>query len=580
MSNLCLPVWGLLSVFAVLLAPTEAWEASTSQNLSITVTPIPTTTNAFYIATNGSDSNPGTLAAPFATVQACQTAMRAQPATGTKTCYIRAGTYSGSGHGYNMQTSSSSWTISAMLILTASDSGTASNPTTYAIYPSDFPSNGISTAIFDGGATGWTACCGFDNGTGCTVNANPTTAAGWGFYVNGANYVTINGLQFQNVCYGGLAANNGPTGNHSQNCMNNNANTTSTNIVFANNTIHNTSSASARCSGDAQANVAPIAIEGSVQSSSISHNLVYNSPADGIRASANVSGTAESFANLTIDHNFVYNTSSGQCDGGAIYTQDPGEVSTNVLLNANYVLNYGAIGNGFPGCSGSGPNGGNFAADNGGANVAFYGDDGESNTTWQYNVAVGYGFMCYNIHAGTNNVEQYNICDGANPGTANIYGASDNTQQYFLRTQNSGVAASGTASMHQNIDIGKATSCPDNYCTIDNSWSGTLTVGANAYYNYGSGGAGLFTTSAGGTGEGTSTTVANMFNTCPGGSLNSWGYVINAGNAVFGSPTNYPAQPSGWATPGFWGPTGYVIPHSITSTVDGNSHTPSYGPTC
>jgi hypothetical protein len=45
----------------------------------------------YYVATTGNDSNAGTLAAPFATIAKCQTAMRG---SSTKTCYIRAGTYS------------------------------------------------------------------------------------------------------------------------------------------------------------------------------------------------------------------------------------------------------------------------------------------------------------------------------------------------------------------------------------------------------------------------------------------------------------------------------------------------------
>jgi len=43
--------------------------------------------HTFYVATDGSDSNPGTLSQPFATAQYCL----AQGA-GT-TCYVRAGSY-------------------------------------------------------------------------------------------------------------------------------------------------------------------------------------------------------------------------------------------------------------------------------------------------------------------------------------------------------------------------------------------------------------------------------------------------------------------------------------------------------
>src|SRR6266481_2645275 len=54
---------------------------------------------AFYVATNGRDSNPGTLAQPFATIAKAQVSMQA---SSTKITYIRAGTYApsaGSGCG-------------------------------------------------------------------------------------------------------------------------------------------------------------------------------------------------------------------------------------------------------------------------------------------------------------------------------------------------------------------------------------------------------------------------------------------------------------------------------------------------
>jgi hypothetical protein len=45
---------------------------------------------AFYVAPTGSDSNAGTLAAPFATLDKCRVAMEGST---IQTCYIRAGTY-------------------------------------------------------------------------------------------------------------------------------------------------------------------------------------------------------------------------------------------------------------------------------------------------------------------------------------------------------------------------------------------------------------------------------------------------------------------------------------------------------
>jgi hypothetical protein len=114
------PFWILLPLLAALLAPTGAWEASVSQNIPITITPA---NSAFYVATDGSDNNSGTLSAPFATLGKCQTAM--QDST-TKTCYIRAGTYT---------------LPSTGLVLTSSD-----NNETWSYYPPD----GVSTPILSG----------------------------------------------------------------------------------------------------------------------------------------------------------------------------------------------------------------------------------------------------------------------------------------------------------------------------------------------------------------------------------------------------------------------------------------------
>ncbi|MGB6026025.1 MAG: hypothetical protein WBG40_12585, partial [Candidatus Sulfotelmatobacter sp.] len=47
--------------------------------------------NGFYVAPNGNDNNPGTLAQPFATLGKAQSAMRAS--SSIKTTYIRAGLY-------------------------------------------------------------------------------------------------------------------------------------------------------------------------------------------------------------------------------------------------------------------------------------------------------------------------------------------------------------------------------------------------------------------------------------------------------------------------------------------------------
>ncbi len=73
----------------------------------------------YYIATNGSDSNAGTMEAPFATLEKARDTLRTnKPENGGAIVYLRGGTYS----------------LSAAFALTAQDSGTAQSPITYRAY--------------------------------------------------------------------------------------------------------------------------------------------------------------------------------------------------------------------------------------------------------------------------------------------------------------------------------------------------------------------------------------------------------------------------------------------------------------
>jgi hypothetical protein len=89
---------------------------------------------AYYVAPNGSNSNPGTFAAPFATFGKAQSAMRA---SSIKTTYVRAGTYFPTGFDVGGGDT-------AIVKLTSADSGQ-----TWSYYPFD----GIASAIIDGGSS-------------------------------------------------------------------------------------------------------------------------------------------------------------------------------------------------------------------------------------------------------------------------------------------------------------------------------------------------------------------------------------------------------------------------------------------
>lgn len=86
--------------------------------------PRPVSGTNFYVATNGSDSNPGTQAAPFQTLEQARNAVRAlaRPLPpGGVTVWLRGGTY---------------WRTNSF-ILTSQDSGTLAAPVVYAGYPGE-----------------------------------------------------------------------------------------------------------------------------------------------------------------------------------------------------------------------------------------------------------------------------------------------------------------------------------------------------------------------------------------------------------------------------------------------------------
>lgn len=115
-------IFSLVILFT--LSNTISVNATTAASKDLNITVIPGGGGiGFYVATNGNDSNGGTLAAPFATLGRCQTAMRN---SGIKTCYLRAGTYT---------------LPSTGLVLTNVD-----NNETWSYYSPD----GLNTAILSG----------------------------------------------------------------------------------------------------------------------------------------------------------------------------------------------------------------------------------------------------------------------------------------------------------------------------------------------------------------------------------------------------------------------------------------------
>jgi hypothetical protein len=122
----------------------------------------------FFVSPTGSDSNPGTLAAPFATLQRAQQAMEN---SSIKATYVEGGTYH----------------LSSGLVLTGADNGE-----TWQYYPP----NGVDSAVLDGG-----------NQVARMIQVD-------------ADNITINGLKIENFTNDGIYHDNGSTNIHNLTVIN------------------------------------------------------------------------------------------------------------------------------------------------------------------------------------------------------------------------------------------------------------------------------------------------------------------------------------------------------------------------
>lgn len=97
----------------------------------------------YFVATTGSDSNPGTSDAPFATITKARDKISAAGQKGV-TVYVRSGEYD----------------LAAPVTFTSADSGTASAPNIYTNYPGESPvfkgSRSITTTVGDAGIKNYT----------------------------------------------------------------------------------------------------------------------------------------------------------------------------------------------------------------------------------------------------------------------------------------------------------------------------------------------------------------------------------------------------------------------------------------
>jgi len=460
----------------------------------------------YYVSPSGSDNNAGTATAPFATLSKCQNAMRRSSTR--KTCYIGPGIYHPSNAGIGCSADSNA------LNLTSLDTGE-----TWAYNPAD----GYDTAIIDGGSTA--SGIGLDNGI-CIEAPN----------------VTIDGLQLQ----------------HFQSSF---IRTMATNTTIANNIVHDSYN---------QPFVAAIMLITITRGSHVTHNVVYNVASNGITVhscNGGYGGCSQGISNDVIEYNVVYNYCYDDYDCGAIGLQDYDTPrSTNVLVAYNYVRDGDLIGPSHPVNDGGGIGGGR----------ALYMDDGTSNVTLQGNIVTGKNQLCFDIHGGSNDIYKNNICDLQPPAANQNIG---NTGMFILYFQNSPEGNGMTRDyLDSNIIISSDPRGGYGY-----GGNGTAPTGPeisnSVYYNYASGPKGPcfsggvnYCGSAGH--DRTPQSMRMLFNPCPTDGADPWSFELKSTSAALRPPVSFPQPPNdrsvAWGRPGFWGPPGYLIPHT------GNP--PSYHP--
>jgi len=175
--------------------------------------------SGFYVSPAGSDSNPGTRAAPFATLGHAQQAMAD---SAIKTTYLEAGTYN----------------MARGLVLTAADNGE-----TWRYYAPD----GVDSAVLDGGGS----------------------VRGGVISVQGGSNITIDGLKVQHFNDYGITVTGGP-----------HAEFGGPSAAASGNTIENCEVSNT--GGRAAWNTGGIEFFDSTPNSTISHNYVHDMPYNGL----------------------------------------------------------------------------------------------------------------------------------------------------------------------------------------------------------------------------------------------------------------------------------------------------------
>lgn len=412
---------------------------------------------AFYVSPQGNDTNDGSEAHPFLTLERARSAMRA---SAVKTTYLRSGLYS----------------RSETFILDSND-----NRQTWKTFPGD----PVNTAIIDG------------NGIKDVID------------ILGGCHIVIEGLLVRNFTSRGIGVHGGRGWGNAAPYFN---------VAYgpaAHNTIRNNIIENG--------NVPPpgwdragINTEGTVPHTRILNNVIRNTTGYGIGIWSLQTG--DDITGTEVRNNVLLNTCITARDGAAIYTNERTLLSENIVIENNFIRDYGQFEN--------------YVR-------AVYLDDHTSNTTVRGNIMAGTGRQPILVHGGYNNNITGNILDLGSTGKLAVL-------NYAIR---------GTATMTGNRFEGNLIISA---YAIDSAGGAYLKTGDvvnpvirhNLYHNY--------STGVPNTG-GYHYALKDSFPVQGDPGLSGWTYSFAPGGLASLAPVNFqePARN--------WGPPGYVIPQTGTS---------------
>jgi hypothetical protein len=253
-------------LLAIVLMITPAWADSPAAS--------------FYVSVSGNDTNPGSEAAPFKTLERAREAMRAST---IKTTYVGPASY----------------TRTAPLVLTKLDDGE-----TWV---------GNRTAELDG--------------AGVVTDM---------FLIVGASHVTIDGFRIRNVLYRGVGIHGGAA--FSDDPVFNVKTDPAVGNTVRNTEVFNISAPSGAAGDYSYWNSGGVVAEGNVPSTTISSNYFHDTNSMGTRIGAERPG--DDISGSVFDSNVVANSMQVVSDGGAIYVQDVVLTSVNISVTHNYIYNF------------------------------------------------------------------------------------------------------------------------------------------------------------------------------------------------------------------------------------------------